>query len=66
LTGIYFSVITWTTVGYGDVTAAKPVARFFAALEAFNGYIVLALFIAALVPIFQKLLQETGDDAGSR
>lgn len=56
-TGIYFSVVTWTTVGYGDVTATLPAARFFAAAEALNGYLVLALFIAALVPIFQQLLQ---------
>lgn len=55
--GVFFSVITWTTVGYGDVTAASPIARFFAAAEALNGYLVLALFIAALVPVFQRLLQ---------
>jgi hypothetical protein len=57
-TGVYFSVITWTSVGYGDVTAVAPAARFFAALEAVNGYVVLALFIAALVPVFQELLKE--------
>jgi magnesium-transporting ATPase (P-type) len=66
LTGMYFSIITWTTVGYGDVTAATPAARFFAALEALNGYVVLALFIAALVSVFQKLLQEPGDDSSGR
>lgn len=60
-TGLFFSVVTWTTVGYGDVTATAPIARFFAAAEALNGYLVLALFIAALVPVFQDLLQ-----AGSR
>lgn len=65
LTGMYFSAITWTTVGYGDVTAAKPVARFFAVLEALNSYFVMALFIAALVPVFQKLLQESIDDTGN-
>ncbi|MEA3010750.1 MAG: Ion channel [Sphingomonadales bacterium] len=56
-TGIFFSVVTWTTVGYGDVTATEPIARLFAAMEALNGYLVLALFIAALVPVFQQLLQ---------
>jgi hypothetical protein len=55
-TALFFSVITWTTVGYGDVTAVQPVARFFAAVEALNGYIVMGLFIAALVPSFQNLL----------
>ncbi|WP_157136847.1 ion channel [Sphingomonas sp. PAMC 26617] len=56
-TGVFFSVITWTTVGYGDITATAPIARFFAAAEALNGYLVLALFVAALVPVFQQLLQ---------
>ena len=53
---LYFSVVTWTTVGYGDVTPANPLARAFAAAEAFNGYIVMAIFIAALVASFQKRL----------
>lgn len=57
-TGLFFSVVTWTTVGYGDVTATVPIARFIAAAEALNGYLVLALFIAALVPVFQRLLQD--------
>jgi len=57
-TGVYFSVITWTSVGYGDVTAVAPVARLFAALEAVNGYVVLALFIAAIVPVFHELLKD--------
>ncbi len=61
-TGVFFSVITWTTVGYGDVIAGEPLARLFAAAEALNGYLVLALFIAALVPVFQGLLKANGRD----
>lgn len=57
-TGMYFSVITWTTVGYGDVTAIEPAARLFAVLEAINSYIVLAVFIAAMVPVFHDLIQK--------
>lgn len=57
-TGLFFSVITWTTVGYGDVTATASIARLIAAAEALNGYLVLALFIAALVPVFQGLLKD--------
>jgi hypothetical protein len=60
-TCLYFSIATWTTVGYGDVTATASAARFFAGMEALNGYLVMALFIAALVPVFQKLLQKPGD-----
>lgn len=52
-TCLYFSVITWTTVGYGDVspsTASRP----FAALEAMIGYIFMALLTAAVVHIVTK------------
>lgn len=45
---LYFSVVTFTTLGYGDFT---PVgwSRPFAALEAFNGAFMIALFILAFV-----------------
>lgn len=53
---LYFSVVTWTTVGFGDVVPAQPLARAFAAAEAFNGAIVMAILISVLVSSFQKLL----------
>lgn len=45
---VYFSVVTFTTLGYGEFT---PVgwSRPFAALEAFNGAFMIALFILAFV-----------------
>lgn len=55
-TCVFFSVTTWTTVGFGDVTAVRTAARFFAAMEALNGFVVVALFVAALVPFFQALM----------
>ena len=42
---VYFSVVTFTTLGYGDITPtgmARPVAAF----EAFAGAFMMALFIA--------------------
>jgi hypothetical protein len=44
---LYFSVITITTVGYGDLVPL-PQARVFAAFEALTGYVYMALFIAAV------------------
>ena len=44
---IYFSVITWTTVGYGDITPSES-SRLIAALEALSGYIFMGLFIGIL------------------
>ncbi|MFY2509515.1 ion channel [Vibrio pectenicida] len=45
---LYFSVVTFTTLGYGDIS---PVgfARFVAALEAFLGSFTMALFVVVFV-----------------
>ncbi len=45
----YFSFITLTTVGYGDITPVKPIARTLAMGEALTGQLYLAVLIARLV-----------------
>lgn len=45
----YFSFITMTTVGYGDVTPLAPVARTLAAMQGLVGQLYLAIVIARLV-----------------
>ena len=45
---LYFSVITFTTLGYGDIVPTD-VARFVAAIEAFCGSFTLALFVVVFV-----------------
>jgi hypothetical protein len=47
----YYSFITLTTVGYGDVLPATPLARILAALEAVLGQFYLAVLVAGLVGI---------------
>jgi hypothetical protein len=46
---IYFSFITLTTVGYGDIVPVKPIARSLATSEAFTGQLYLAVLLAHLV-----------------
>ena len=46
---IYFSFITMTTVGYGDLTAAGDTGRMLAVLEALIGQIYLVTIVALLV-----------------
>jgi voltage-gated potassium channel Kch len=46
---IYFSFITLTTVGYGDITPVHPIARTLAVGEALTGQLYLAVMIARLV-----------------
>lgn len=45
----YFSFVTLTTVGYGDIVPLSPVARTFATLEAVMGQIYLTVLVARLV-----------------
>lgn len=49
---VYFSFVTLSTVGYGDLTAAGSVGRAFAVLEALLGQIYLVTVVAMLVSNF--------------
>ncbi|CAM4152372.1 ion channel [Pseudoalteromonas byunsanensis] len=48
LNSFYFSVVTFTTLGYGDITPVG-ISRFIAAVEAFTGSFSLALFVVVFV-----------------
>lgn len=45
----YFSFVTLSTVGYGDITPVRPIARVLAMGEALTGQLYLAVLIARLV-----------------
>jgi hypothetical protein len=47
----YFSFITLTTAGYGDILPIHPAARSLAALEAVTGPLYLAVLLARLVAL---------------
>jgi voltage-gated potassium channel len=51
---LYFSLITLTTVGYGDVVPVTPAARVFAALEGAAGVMYVAITVARLVAAYQS------------
>ncbi|CCQ12360.1 Kef-type K+ transport system, predicted NAD-binding component [Pseudoalteromonas luteoviolacea B = ATCC 29581] len=48
LNSFYFSVVTFTTLGYGDITPVG-ISRLIAAVEAFTGSFTLALFVVVFV-----------------
>ena len=48
---LYFSFVTLTTVGYGDVLPVHPAARSLAMLEAVVGPLYLAILLARLVSL---------------
>ncbi|WP_170329696.1 potassium channel family protein [Ruegeria arenilitoris] len=50
---LYFSYVTFTTVGYGDM-APVGLCRALAAAEAVMGYVLLGMFVAAAVSIYSR------------
>lgn len=49
---LYFSFVTLTTLGYGDVAPATEMAQMFAVSEAIVGQLYLTIFLARLVALF--------------
>lgn len=48
----YFSFVTLTTVGYGDITAASDLAKRLVVVEAFAGQVFLIVLVARLVALW--------------
>ena len=48
----YFSFITLSTVGYGDITPVSRITRWLAAMEAMTGMLYVAVLIARLVSLY--------------
>jgi hypothetical protein len=53
-TGFYFSFITLSTVGYGDITPVSRIARWLAAMEAMTGLLYVAVLISRLVSLYSS------------
>jgi len=49
-TAVYFSIVTWTTLGYGDFTPAPQIALV-AAGQAIAGYVFFGIFVGLLAAI---------------
>jgi len=48
LDAFYFSVITLTTIGYGDLTPTQPISKLFTTVYVFTGLSFLGVFINLL------------------
>ena len=51
-TTMYFSLVSLTTVGYGDVSPATDLGRYVASMEAVVGQVYLVTFVAMLVGLW--------------
>ena len=58
---IYFSLVTYTTVGYGDVTLSKDF-RIFGAMASVNGILAFGLTTAFLVGLFSNILESLREE----
>ena len=50
---IYYSLVTLTTIGYGDFTAAANLGRSLSAFEGFLGQMFIAVLLARLVALYR-------------
>lgn len=50
---IYYSFVTQTTLGYGDIAPVSKTARAFAVIQATLGVLYIAVVVAAIVSTFQ-------------
>jgi len=48
---IYYSMVTLTTIGYGDIAPQQPVARFLAYMEAITGMFYTTILVASLIGV---------------
>ena len=67
-TALYFSIVTFTTLGYGDFRPVG-VARAVACVQALTGYFVLALIASSAADLVRSMGQkraEQRDDGSSR
>jgi voltage-gated potassium channel Kch len=55
---VYFSFVTLTTVGYGDITPATELAKRLAVVEAFVGQVFLIVLVARLVTLWARRVRQ--------
>ena len=58
---IYFSVVTWTTLGFGDYHPDVGMSQTIAAVESIIGYVYMGVAVAFILNFF-IFTEETGED----
>lgn len=61
--GIWYSFITLTTVGYGDIAAVTVIGKIISMLLAVSGVIVVALIPGTLVNFYQEITKLKAKDS---
>jgi ion channel len=63
---VYFSFVTLSTLGYGDITPVHPFARSLAMMEAVSGQLFLAILVARLVAMEIEWRQDQREQREAR
>lgn len=61
---VYFSAVTFTTVGYGDFVPHNTFIRVVAGGEAILGYLIFGMIIATFISMFRRHPSNKEPDAG--
>jgi hypothetical protein len=51
---LYFSPVTLSTIGYGDIVPLRGEVRMLAALEGISGVLYIAMMVALLVNAYRQ------------
>lgn len=62
----YFSFVTLSTIGYGDITPVSRVARMLSVMEAITGMFYVAVLVARLVSIYSSAPSANANPARTR
>ncbi|MFV9614665.1 MAG: ion channel [Gammaproteobacteria bacterium] len=60
--GLYWSLITATTVGYGDIRPVKKISKVFSVIIAVIGMMITGIIIAVTITTASIALDKYGDD----
>ncbi len=60
---VYYSYVTLTTLGYGDIVLVTGWAQAFAALEAITGVLYIAVLVGRLVGVYAQEVRSETDES---
>ena len=60
---LYYSMVTLTTVGYGDITPEQPVAQFLAYMEGIVGIFYTTILVASLIGVRLASMTAPGSES---